>query len=89
MARESLLSQAVQGVGRIASPEGPVSYWRFVSSQAPRDDEPPAEAGITEIEIEAAEMPKDLFEANYTSQGFQGLLKEGGTSRRVTSRQVV
>ena len=27
-------------------------------------------------------MPKFLFEANYTSQGFQGLLKEGGTSRR-------
>ena len=27
-------------------------------------------------------MPKYLFQANYTSQGFQGLLKEGGTSRR-------
>ena len=27
-------------------------------------------------------MPKFLFEANYTSQGSQGLLKEGGTSRR-------
>ena len=27
-------------------------------------------------------MPKYLFQANYTGQGFQGLLKEGGTSRR-------
>ena len=27
-------------------------------------------------------MPKYLFEANYTAQGLQGLLKEGGTSRR-------
>ena len=27
-------------------------------------------------------MPKYLFQANYTTQGFQGLLKEGGTSRR-------
>ena len=27
-------------------------------------------------------MPKYLFQANYTSQGFQGLLQEGGTSRR-------
>ena len=27
-------------------------------------------------------MPKYLFQANYTADGFQGLLKEGGTSRR-------
>ena len=27
-------------------------------------------------------MPKYLFQANYTAQGLQGLLKEGGTSRR-------
>ena len=27
-------------------------------------------------------MPKYLFQANYTSEGMQGLLKEGGTSRR-------
>ena len=27
-------------------------------------------------------MPKYLFQANYTTEGFQGLLKEGGTSRR-------
>lgn len=27
-------------------------------------------------------MPKYLFQANYTAQGMQGLLKEGGTSRR-------
>ena len=27
-------------------------------------------------------MPKFLFQANYTAQGLQGLLKEGGTSRR-------
>ena len=27
-------------------------------------------------------MPKFLFQANYTAQGMQGLLKEGGTSRR-------
>ena len=27
-------------------------------------------------------MPKSLFQANYTAQGLQGLLKEGGTSRR-------
>ena len=26
-------------------------------------------------------MPKYLFQANYTAQGLQGLLKEGGTSR--------
>ena len=27
-------------------------------------------------------MPKYLYQANYTSTGMQGLLKEGGTSRR-------
>ena len=27
-------------------------------------------------------MPKYLLRANYTTEGFQGLLKEGGTSRR-------
>ena len=27
-------------------------------------------------------MPKYLFQANYTTEGFRGLLKEGGTSRR-------
>ena len=27
-------------------------------------------------------MPKYLFQANYTAQGLQGLLKEGGTSRQ-------
>ena len=27
-------------------------------------------------------MAKFLFQANYTAQGMQGLLKEGGTSRR-------
>ena len=27
-------------------------------------------------------MPKYLFQANYTSQGLQGLLKEGGTTSR-------
>ncbi len=27
-------------------------------------------------------MPKYLFQANYTSEGMQGLLKEGGISRR-------
>ena len=27
-------------------------------------------------------MPKYLFQANYTPEGMQGLLKEGGTSRR-------
>ena len=27
-------------------------------------------------------MPKYLFQANYTAQGVQGLLKEGGSSRR-------
>ncbi|MYB75837.1 MAG: GYD domain-containing protein [Chloroflexi bacterium] len=27
-------------------------------------------------------MPKYLFQANYTAQGLQGLLKEGGSSRR-------
>ncbi len=27
-------------------------------------------------------MPKYLFQANYTAQGLQGLLKEGGTARR-------
>ena len=27
-------------------------------------------------------MPKYLFQANYTSQGLQGLLKEGGSARR-------
>ena len=27
-------------------------------------------------------MPKYLFQANYTAQGLQGLMKEGGTSRR-------
>ena len=27
-------------------------------------------------------MPKYLFQANYTPEGMQGLLKEGGTSRK-------
>ena len=27
-------------------------------------------------------MPKYLFQANYTSEGLQGLLKEGGTARQ-------
>ncbi len=27
-------------------------------------------------------MPKYLYQANYTATGMQGLLKEGGTSRR-------
>ncbi len=27
-------------------------------------------------------MPKYLYQANYTSTGMQGLLKEGGTARR-------
>ena len=27
-------------------------------------------------------MPKYLFQANYTAQGLQGLLKEGGSARR-------
>ena len=27
-------------------------------------------------------MPKYLYQANYTSTGMQGLLQEGGTSRR-------
>ena len=27
-------------------------------------------------------MPKYLFQANYTAQGLQGLLKEGGSSRQ-------
>ncbi len=27
-------------------------------------------------------MPKYLFQATYTTQGFQGLLREGGSSRR-------
>ena len=27
-------------------------------------------------------MPKYLFQANYTAQGIQGLLNEGGSSRR-------
>ena len=27
-------------------------------------------------------MPKYLFQANYTPQGMQGLLKEGGSSRK-------
>jgi uncharacterized protein with GYD domain len=29
-------------------------------------------------------MPKYLFHGSYTQQGAQGLLKEGGTSRRAT-----
>ena len=29
-------------------------------------------------------MPKYLFHGSYTQQGVQGLLKEGGTSRRAT-----
>ena len=29
-------------------------------------------------------MPKYLFHGSYTRQGVQGLLKEGGTSRRAT-----
>ena len=29
-------------------------------------------------------MPKYLFRGSYTQQGAQGLLKEGGTSRRAT-----
>ena len=33
-------------------------------------------------------MPKYLFQANYTSQGLQGLLKEGGTSRRKVFEEI-
>lgn len=31
---------------------------------------------------EMSTMPKYLFQANYTATGIQGLLKEGGSSRR-------
>jgi uncharacterized protein with GYD domain len=33
-------------------------------------------------------MPKYLFEANYLSEGLQGLLKEGGTRRRAAVDQL-
>ena len=33
-------------------------------------------------------MPKFLFQANYTAQGLQGLLKEGGTSRRMVFEDI-
>lgn len=33
-------------------------------------------------------MPKYLFEANYLSEGIQGLLKEGGTRRRAAVDQL-
>ena len=34
-------------------------------------------------------MPKYLFEASYTLEGTQGLLREGGTSRRATVEQAI
>jgi uncharacterized protein with GYD domain len=34
------------------------------------------------------DMPKYLFEANYLSEGLQGLLKEGGTRRRAAVDQL-
>lgn len=33
-------------------------------------------------------MPKYLFQASYTQEGFRGLLKEGGSSRRDTVAQL-
>lgn len=33
-------------------------------------------------------MPKFLFQANYTPQGLQGLLKEGGSARRRVFEEV-
>ena len=33
-------------------------------------------------------MPKYLLQANYTAQGLQGLLKEGGSSRRRVFEEV-
>ena len=34
-------------------------------------------------------MPKYLFEASYSVEGTQGVLREGGTSRRATVEQMV
>jgi uncharacterized protein with GYD domain len=34
-------------------------------------------------------MPKYLIQGHYTSEGVQGLLKEGGTSRRAAVEQLV
>jgi hypothetical protein len=35
------------------------------------------------------EMPKYLVEANYVGQGVQGLLKEGGSSRRAVVEKLI
>ena len=34
-------------------------------------------------------MPKYLFQANYTQEGFKGLLKEGGSGRREAVKKAV
>ena len=34
-------------------------------------------------------MPKYLFQASYTLEGTQGLLREGGTSRRASVEQMI
>lgn len=34
-------------------------------------------------------MPKYLVEANYVGQGVQGLLKEGGSSRRAVVEKLI
>jgi Uncharacterized conserved protein len=34
-------------------------------------------------------MPKYLIQANYVGEGVKGLLKEGGTSRRVAAEKLV
>lgn len=34
-------------------------------------------------------MPKYLYKANYTAEGAKGLLKEGGTARRVAVKKAV
>ena len=34
-------------------------------------------------------MPKYLFQSNYTSEGVQGLLKEGGSSRRAATEKLL
>jgi uncharacterized protein with GYD domain len=38
--------------------------------------------GLYPTTIKETEMPKYLAQANYTSEGVKGLLKEGGSSRR-------
>ena len=42
----------------------------------------PSPISLSMKKSEMRTMPKYLFQANYTSEGMQGLLKEGGTSRR-------